>query len=186
MIYLVKLHERLAGNGRLILGLLLLNLLFMATVLPYAAGMLGEAQALDVMLLYSPQTAYETIASYGEEGRAFYLLFALIGDLLYPLIYTPLLALGAGYLLRRAYPGGPLMQRLALYIYPVFLFDVMENLGIVVLLSRYPQRLDALVYVTQLFTLLKFAVAVYGLGLGLLGLFRLVVTNRSPRSVGRG
>lgn len=176
---LLKLHQRLSRSG-LVLALGVAFVIFEAGVFPYAYTILGSAP-LDLKLFYSPAQAYATLTAYGEQGRALYRIVELTGDLLFPIIYTLLLTLSSSLLFKQAFSPDSRLQRLPLYIYPVWLFDLLENICIVTLVSRFPNQLPGLVYVTQLFTLLKFAFAGYGMLLLAWGAARVLV-RRMGRS----
>ena len=107
----------------------------------------GGLPILDMRLWYTSADAYQLFDALGPAGRSDLRLFYLTGDIIIPLSYSLFLwsaiSRGALHRFRRlAFLGGA--------------FDYLENIAILILLSRYPEHLDGLVTVAACFTLLKF------------------------------
>ena len=107
----------------------------------------GGLPILDMRLWYTAADAYQLFDALGPVGRADNRLLYLTVDIIIPLSYSLLLwsaiSRGAFYPFRAlAFLGGT--------------FDYLENIAILILLSRYPEHLDNLVTVAACFTLFKF------------------------------
>jgi hypothetical protein len=147
------------ANGRNILIFLALFIVMNAAILPWAGGRIdsysGGVGPIDLQTSYTPAQVYAMVAAYGEQGRSFYILFELIGDSLYPLIYGGFFALLLTFLWQRALPANQAVQKINVLPVILILVDFVENAGIITLLATYPSQLTAVAQITSLFTSLK-------------------------------
>ena len=107
----------------------------------------GGLPILDMRPWYTAADAYQLFDALGSAGRADNRLLYLAVDIIIPLLYSLFLwsaiSRGALYHFRGlAFLGGA--------------FDYLENIVILILLSRYLEHLDKLVTLAACFTLLKF------------------------------
>lgn len=151
--------KRNLNGGRVLFLFLLANAVY-ATMLLYSIPSLmafsGGLKIMDMLpggydLLY----VRSLFSALGEAGRNFYLTVQLPLDLVYPGLFGISYALLLAYLLKKL---GKLQSR---YFYLVYLpllggfFDYLENIGILTLLTRYPDLTNGLVQVTSFFTVSK-------------------------------
>ena len=136
-----------AWLGRIAKGWLLLvffaaEIFFNALVLPGAEAQIkafsGGVGPLDLTLFPSATTIISAIAAYGEAGRVFYTNFEMTTDILYPIAYTFFFSLLITYLLQRAIGKDSKIQQLNVLPFGAWLFDLIENICIVILLSSFP------------------------------------------------
>lgn len=156
------LHAR--ARGWLILALFAAFVIYVAVTFPAlqkAPG--GSIVSLDAQLYYPPDQAYATIGSYGEASR-FWILIYLTWDVLNPIFYTLFFSLLISWLFQRGFKPESRLQRLNLLPLGAGLFDLLENLSIVTMLSAYPTRLTAVAWLSTICTLGKMSL----LGLSLL------------------
>jgi NAD dependent epimerase/dehydratase family enzyme len=137
------------------------NLLNFRLSVPYMSALSGGLPLLDMRIWYSSDEAYRLFEAFGAAGRDAYQHLFLTVDILIPFMVSLFLwsAMSQGALRRfraLALAGGA--------------FDYLENGVILVLLANYPQRLDQLVTLAALFTLLKQSFYALGLGLSITGL----------------
>ena len=151
------------AKGWIILVLFLLDGLFMGVVMPglsarmdsYAPGV----GPIDLLFFYTPDKAYQMVAAYGEQGRAVYRTGELTVDIIYPIVYTLFFSLFITWLFQRGFTVESRMQRLNVVPIGAWLFDLLENLGIVGMLSIYPATPALLAWLTAIFTLIKWLFA---------------------------
>jgi len=152
------------------------EMLFNAVILPNQQAKMEAASGgtgpIDLQIFYTPEKVYGMVASYGEAGRADYRTFELTGDLLYPIVYTLFFALLITWLFQRGFAAGSPMQRLNVIPLGAWLFDLLENIGIVSMLSVYPSTPAALAWVAAVFTLVKWLFSGATIVLILIGLVR--------------
>lgn len=162
------------AKGWLVLVLFLLDGLFMGLILPGAEARIKNASngtgPIDLQFFYTPEKVYGMVASYGEAGRAFYRNFELTADILYPIVYTLFFSLFITWLFQRGFATESKMQRLNVVPFGAWLFDLLENLGIVGMLSVYPSTPAFLAWVTAIFTLIKWLFAIASLLLVVVGI----------------
>jgi hypothetical protein len=172
---LPKISERLRNyaHGWLVLALLGGFLLFSALIWghPGLRAAWGETGPLDAQPFYTPENAYAMVASYGEAGRAAYRTFALTGDVLYPIVYTLLFSLGITWFFQRGFPADDRRQKWNLVPLGAGLFDLLENLSIAAMLSRYPAALAPLAWMGAVSTSLKWLFIALSAVLALTGFF---------------
>lgn len=163
------------AKGWRVILLLLADALMMGYVMPLAAGIMAFAAnndvlPLDLMFFYTPQKAFDMIEKYGPAGRAIYWKIELTADILYPIIYTLFYALLISWLFQRGFNSNSPMQKWNLMPVGAWFFDLLENVGIVSMISMYPSRPALLAWLTMLAGTLKWAFAFLSIGLVLLGL----------------
>ena len=163
-------------NGWRVLILLVADGLMMGYVMPVAGAIMALAAnasvtPLDLMFFYTPEKAFAMIEKYGEAGRAVYMKIELTADILYPIIYTLFYGLLLSWLLQRAYKPDSKMQKLNAMPAGAWFFDLLENIGVISMLTMYPSQPSVLAWLTMLFGLVKWGFAI---GSILLSLFSLV------------
>lgn len=162
---------RLSRPGSILL-FLALYLVFVLGIFPYFAAETSAAQPIDLAFHYSVEQVYEWIESYGDEGRSRYMIGELTIDLLYPVVYTCLFAGLIGWLTN--FEQGGHYRWLAALPASIWLFDLIENLGIVTMLYNYPQQLVQVANVTSWVTSIKWSLAFVVIAVTLLLVIRLI------------
>jgi hypothetical protein len=141
---LYKLSRRLKkyAKGWLIVILFLIDMAFTVFLMPFIDAFIEKAPSnpvpIDLMFFYTPQTVYTEIAGFGDYLRLFYRTADLTIDLVYPLIYTLFFSLLITWLFKKGFAPNSDMQMLNVVPFGTLLFDLLENLGIVTMLSIYP------------------------------------------------
>lgn len=169
------------AKGWLILALAVLDFLFMGVILPRQQANLEAASGgvgpIDLRFFSTPEQIQAMIEAYGGTGRALYRTTELTGDILYPIIYTLFFCLLLSWLLQRAYSADSSVRMLNLVPFGAWLFDLLENIGIVAMLSIYPNTSVLLAWATILFTIVKWVFAIATLVLIVFALV-LAIKNR--------
>ncbi len=169
------------AKGWLILVLFALDVLFNVIILPRTQAALESASGgvgpIDLRFFSTPEQIFSMIEAYGESGRATYRLFELTGDILYPIIYTLFFSLLLTWLLQRAFAADSSVRLLNVVPFGAWLFDLLENLGIVTMLSMYPSTSMLIAWATILFTIAKWVFAIATIVLILFALV-LAIKNR--------
>jgi hypothetical protein len=164
-------------TGWRVLLLLVADALMMGYVMPLAGGLLALAanasvMPLDLMFFYTPDQAFAMIEKYGPAGRDLYTKIELTADIIYPVIYTLFYGLLLSWLFQRGFKPDSPMQRYNVVIVGAWFFDLLENIGIVSMLSMYPSQPAALAWLTMIFGSLKWVAFLVTLALVLFGLVR--------------
>jgi hypothetical protein len=164
-------------TGWRVIVLFIAEALMMGYIMPLAGGLLALAAnnsvtPLDLMFFYTPDKAFEMIDKYGEAGRALYLKIELTADIIYPIIYTLFYGLLISWLFQRAFRSDSKMQKWNIMPVGAWFFDLLENVGIVSMLSIYPTKPAILAWITMLFGSLKWAFFLVTVGLVLVGLVK--------------
>ena len=164
------------------LGLLSLCVLLLINAwgLPGAfhSDALRQAGLLDMTINYSPETVYAKLAAYGEQGRYAYRLFLDYVDSIFPALYGLFFLLGTTYAFARVFPGRPVWQKLSVLTLGTTLFDYAENFCFLAMLRDYPQRLEGVARVANIFTLTKWAFAIFSMVLVIIGAGGLLFRRR--------
>ena len=154
-----------------LVGYLVLNM----PILQAAPG--GDIVALDAQFFYRPETAFGTVASYGDSAPLWSLLY-LSWDILTPILY----ALGFSTLISAVFRHAflPTSKLSFLNLLPVGagLFDLLENFSIVSMLSIYPAQPVILAWLSTICTMAKVSliggsVLLVLIGLVKIGLYRI-------------
>jgi hypothetical protein len=174
------------ARGWLVFVLLLLDFFFMGFIMPLISGLLkdgsGTQQPMDLRFFSTPEKLYSLAGSYGEYGRAFYRSVELSVDIIYPIIYTLAFGLLISWLFQRGLKSDSKMQKLNIVPIGAWLFDLLENLGIVTLLSIYPGQSIAVAWLTIIFTMIKWIFAGASMLLIVIGLV-MAAKNRFKKQV---
>lgn len=150
-------------RGWLVLVLLVLDMAFAGFIMPLAGAYLGgdniKLSPIDLLFFYTPETAYNLVEAYGEYGRPFYRNVELSLDIVYPIIYTLFFGMAITWFAQRAFSKDNQLQRLNLLPLGAWVFDMLENVGIVTMLSIFPAQPAALAWATTIFTMTKWIFA---------------------------
>jgi hypothetical protein len=173
---LAKLSKALHRNARgwLVFILFLLDMFFNILVMPMAQALMkfdgGGPGSLDLRFFTPPARMFEIIGQYGEYNRIFYRNFELTGDILYPIVYTLFFSLLLSWLFQRGFAPASKIQKWNTLPFGMWLFDLLENLGIVTLLAVYPSTPVIVAVLTTLITMVKWIFAGGSVLLILMGL----------------
>jgi hypothetical protein len=177
---LTRLSELLRkyAKGWLIIVLFVLDGLFIGFILPMTEARMkaesGDVGPIDLQFFYTPDKVYGMVEAYGEFGRALYRNVELTIDIIYPIVYTLFFSLLITWLFQRGFAAESKMQRLNVVPFGAWLFDLLENLGIVGMLSVYPSSPALLAWATAIFTLIKWSFAGASMILLLVGIVEAV------------
>ncbi|PIV27281.1 MAG: hypothetical protein COS37_03070 [Anaerolineae bacterium CG03_land_8_20_14_0_80_58_20] len=162
------------AKGWLVFALMALDMFFMGFVMPLIGGLMkgvtGTQQPIDLQFFSTPAKLFAMVESYGEFGRPFYRNVELTVDILYPVIYTLAFGLLISWLFQRGFKPDSKMQKWNVMPVGIWLFDLLENLGIVTMLSMWPSQLVAIAWLTMIFTMVKWTFAGASLLLIVIGL----------------
>lgn len=162
------------ANGWLVMIFMAGEVLFNAVILPRQQAKMmaasGGTGPIDLQFFYTPDKVYSMVASYGEAGRAEYRLFELTGDIIYPIVYMLFFSLLISWLFERGFPSHSTMQRWNVMPMGAWLFDLIENLGVVGMLTAYPSTPPLLAWLSAFATLIKWIFAGISIVLILVGL----------------
>jgi hypothetical protein len=169
------------AKGRFILVFLALMLLFGMVIVPTIQGKLeassGGAGPIDLLFSYTPEKAYSMIESFGDEGRALYRTFAMTGDVIYPVVYSIFFSLLITWLFQRSFASNSKLQMLNVIPLGAWLFDWLENINIVMMLSLYPSTPTTVAKLASICTTIKWSFGAVGVLLVLIG-FVMALKNR--------
>lgn len=162
------------AKGWLVLVLLVLDVFFAGLVMPLIGGLMqggqGGIQPLDLMMFQTPDKLFAMIEKYGESTRIFYRNAELTADIIYPIVYLFFFSLAISWLFQRGFAPTSSMRKLNVVPVGAFIFDLLENLTIVTLLSMFPSQPIALGWLLFLFTSIKWLFAFISIALILIGL----------------
>lgn len=160
---LSALLNRLTSLKTLVL-LLMLIIPLNVLAFPLAANQIqqlsGGMSMFDLQFTYSPQTALNTTAAYGPQGRSLYLITAWTADLIYPLLYTGLFTVLLNLILHQSVENASPWMRLRMMPLGMMTCDYLENTFVSLLLATYPLQSPVIASLAALFTTLKWAFAI--------------------------
>lgn len=143
------------AKGWLILALFMAFVIWIAITLPaLQASPGGGIESLDARVFYTPDEAFSTVGSYGE-ASGFWTRIYLTWDLVNPILYTLIFGLLISWLFQRSFRPGSKLQKLNVVPVGAGLFDILENVSIVILLLAYPAQTTIVAWFSTVFTLSK-------------------------------
>jgi tryptophan-rich sensory protein len=154
--------------------------MFVVVVVPLEEDRLLEAAGTtaspDTAVFYGPRLLEGIIETYDEEGRDHYIMSRLTFDLVWPVIYTAVLISMLSMLYR--FESGPLGLS-NLVPLGVFAFDLLENTTVSILMATFPSLPEALLWLSAIFSALKWLCLAFSVLLVLLGVFKAVSKRRA-------
>jgi hypothetical protein len=176
-----------ATGWRVILLLIAVGVM-VGYIMPVASAILelianNSVLPLDLMFFYTPTEAFAMIEKYSPAGRAFYTKLELTMDILYPVIYTLFLGLAISWLFQRAFKPESKMQKWNVTPVGAWLFDLLENIGIICLLAVFPSQPVLVAWLTMLVGLIKWAFTILSIGLVLVGLAKAAINRFQKQTV---
>jgi len=143
------------ARGWLILALFAAFVVFVAVTLPVLqAAPGGSIVSLDTQFFYTPEEAFSTVGSYGDASR-FWIRIYLTWDIVNPILYTLAFSLLISWLFQRSFKPGSKLQKLNVLPVGAGLFDLLENISIVTLLTAYPAQLTVVAWLSTVCTMSK-------------------------------
>lgn len=128
---------------------------FMVVVLPMISYInqryIGVSFSPDTSFFYTSHHFYQMIDLYGDQGRNLYIIIRWTFDLIYPLVYGLFLIMVLYHVHMNK------SKAMTLLWFPLLgvIFDYGENIVATILIGVFPKQLNALVYMMQVFSLLK-------------------------------
>ena len=104
---------------------------------------------------YNYSTAMNLLQALGPKGRDVYLSLQLPLDFIYPLLFSVTYSFLIIWLVKRFNLMWSKYYWIAILPIAAGLFDYAENIGIILMLTHYPEVSEALVLVPSFFTILK-------------------------------
>ncbi|MBI5824840.1 MAG: hypothetical protein HZB18_12490 [Chloroflexi bacterium] len=161
-------------KGWLIFALFVLDgFVFSGYLFPLVQTKMANGQAgvqmLDLMFFATPAQTFGMIEKYGEAGRALYRTSLLTVDIIYPIVHLLFFGLLISWLYQRGFAPNSAIRKFNVLPLGAWLFDLLENVGIVALITIFPSQPAALATVVMVFTTLKWMFAAAGILLILIG-----------------
>ncbi len=154
--------------GLLLAIMLAFNIVLLPELIPVNSAQ--SIKPLDLQFAYTPQVAYESISSYSDVIRKKYIIGEMTVDIIYPFFYTLFLSFSIFLIYRNKKNNNSLAIQFALVPYIILVSDLLENTGIVTMLSKYPQELISVAWGTSYFSTLKWVTVAFSLLLIAIGL----------------
>ena len=147
------------ANFRSIISMCIIYLIFPLYLLPKIinTGSTGTPP-LDLLFWYNHDTLYQMMTNYGEAARNKYIIGLLTVDIVYPIFYGTLLAMIMALIIKKLPITFP--KKIIFIPYIVVVFDLIENSGLVFLLSTYPTRHNVIADIVGFVTATKWSVFV--------------------------
>ena len=182
---LLKLSQvlyRLSSWQTILISTLIYAAFLAGVMIPHGAEMqsfAGDWGAPDGHLFYTPEILYAHVATWGDAGRQHYIDFRLGLDPFWALTYTAFLVTITSVALRRAIAADDRRRLLNLLPLAPMVADLTENMLGIIVITGYPARMDALVWLTASVSCFKW------LSLGLAHLFMLYAVVLALASIAR-
>jgi len=153
-----------------ILILMGIVLLFQFSWFPQFLPKGKHAVMIDTEMGYTAEDAYEIIGHYTDNMQQRYILGEITLDLIFPIVYTLLFAFLIFFLHKD--------PTLALFPFLTLFFDYLENTGIVIILSAWPNKIMWLATATSIFSMIKWVLVGISIILILLGIIRFLIKRQ--------
>ncbi len=131
------------------------SLVVMGPAYSRVAAFSGGVEAIDFLIVYRPEKAYEMIAAYGQLGRRYYATIALTLDTAFPVLLALTFGLTLARLFSRVFSRKGVLDRALFVPLGAMVADLLENAGIATMLLSYPRRLPAVALLASSFSTVK-------------------------------
>lgn len=121
---------------------------------------------IDSKPFYSPERAYEMVASYGDKGRKFY-IYLEIFDYMFAVLYSLFFTISLVYM----FPSYKIM----LFPLLIIFFEYIENTCILWMLLRFPEKMTGVAHVSNISTIFKSLLIIISLLTILVSLFIILI-----------
>ena len=167
-----------------LLGFMALYALFAFVLLANAEKKINELAGkevgvIDLQFGFNPNKTMQMVADYGDAGRAYYKQAEILLDTPYPIIYAMLFAIIIT-MIYRSLLRGP-VNYINLVPFFALLFDYLENITIISMLSYYPEESGLIATFCEIFKLIKFLFFILILVIIVNGLIRLLLQKFKSR-----
>ena len=128
--------------GRIALISTVIFIIFVITVLPNEAQKstsMGLLISPDTLFYYTASKLYDIAQSYGMIGRQFYVRQRFTFDLIWPVIYTAFTFFTALYFIYKLDRLNWAKFLLSFSVF-AFIFDILENISLSIVMTRYPKE----------------------------------------------
>jgi len=173
------------ARGWLVIVFVILDGIFVFTLSIIGALMksgTGLEKPLDLMILATPDKLFRMIDLYGPSTRMFYRNVELSVDVVYPIVYMFAFGLLISWLFQRGFAPSSKMQKLNILPVGTWLFDLLENICIVTLISLYPAQPAVIGWLEFIFTNVKWLFAGASILLILVGLIAAALNGFKKRA----
>jgi mannose/fructose/N-acetylgalactosamine-specific phosphotransferase system component IID len=156
--FTMKIQKHLSGKK--VLGLFIITNLIYTFMLVYSIprvmGFSKGMKLLDMMPSgYKPEYVHDLFIALGKQGRAVYLTLQIPIDMIYPGLFALSYCLLLAYFLNKLNKLRPWYSALCLLPIIAGFFDYFENIGIIIMLVKYPEYPQIMANATNIFTLGK-------------------------------
>jgi hypothetical protein len=114
----------------------------------------GTREMLDLKPASNSEEIYRYVSKIGEPGHKVLAEMYTFQDLIYPLVYGPVLWLGLLYVISRSFPGRKKLTWLSVPALLMMIADYLENFSILLIISNPTEKLALAGYV-GIFTAVK-------------------------------
>jgi hypothetical protein len=147
------------GTGRNILILLLILVVFSLAIIGPIYKRIerrsGGVGALDLLIVYTPDKAYDMMTAYGQPGRRYYATIASTVDTIFPLLLAVTFGSILASVFHRTFSREGVLHRAVVVPVAAMTADLLENVGIVTMLLSYPRKLPAVALLASAFSTVK-------------------------------
>ena len=154
---------------------LALFVIFLFMVLPAEAErsneVLGDLPSPDTSFYYSKADLYQMAEAYGQEGRYYYVDSRITFDIVWPFVYTLFLINAISWVLNKTILDESKFRLLNLVPLAGILFDFLENITNMVVMFKYPIRVDFLASIAGVITSIKWIFVGGGMTILVLAIF---------------
>jgi len=151
---------------------------FVILVLPAQAGesleVTGSPLSPDTMLFYNAEKLYDLADLYGLDGRIYYVQSRITFDIIWPIAYVTFLFVAISFCLNSWRPNSK-WRWLNLVPLAGFVFDLLENTTVSIVMARYPASSDFFAFLAPLFTTLKWTMMLGSVVILLIGAGRVLL-----------
>ena len=113
------------------------------------------AEKIDTQTYYSSEKLYQVISKLDKTARRGYAISHMTADIIFPVVYTFLFGMMISITFRMIFPEGSWFKYLNLMPVGLFVFDIIENTLLSVLLLSYPERYEFLAFTAGVVTFIK-------------------------------
>ena len=167
-------YLHVSASLKMILFAFLAHFIFAVFIVPYSTSLIDPFKTQTLFELrfgYNSTQSYVILDALGSKGRNALLVYCLFVDILYALVYSISFSMLLSLFFRNSFSRNHYFNYFNVFPFLVGISDIFENLSLVFVMIKFPEKIDFLVRLASSFSLIKWGFMLYNLLLLLTGLF---------------
>jgi hypothetical protein len=167
-------YLHVCASPKMILFAFLAQVIFAVFIVPYSTLLIDPFKTQTLFELrfgYNLTQSYVILDAIGSKGRNALVVYCLLIDILYALVYSISFSMLLSLFFRNSFSRNHYFNYFNVFPFLIAIADIFENLSLVFVTIKFPEKIEFMVKLASSFSLIKWGFMLYNLLLLLTGLF---------------